>query len=75
MKPRDYLKQWVADAGGCPAAAARLKVPYSTLAAILNGYRGISPRMAERMHKADPTIDRNVIVWVRPQSSATKKAA
>lgn len=71
MTPREYLMQYVASKGGIPSCADKLKIPYSTLAAICNGYRGITPQMADRMHKADPLIDRNQIVWVR----ATKEAA
>ncbi len=65
MNPREYLAEYVARNGGAPQCARRLGVPYSTLAAILNGYRGISPQMADRMHAADPMIDRNKIVWIR----------
>lgn len=71
MTPREYLAEYVERNDGAPATAKRLGIPYSTLAAILNGYRGISPQMADKMHKADPMIDRNQIVWVR----ATKAEA
>lgn len=71
MTPREYIVEYVDRNGGAPECARRLGIPYSTLAAILNGYRGISAQMADRMHAADPMIDRNQIVWVR----ATKAEA
>jgi plasmid maintenance system antidote protein VapI len=71
MTPREYLAEYVKKEGGAPEVAKNLGIPYSTLAAILNGYRGISAQMADRMHAADPMIDRNQIVWVR----ATKAEA
>lgn len=71
MTPREYITEYVERNGGAPACAKRLGVSYSTMAAILNGYRGISAQMADRMHAADPMIDRNQIVWVR----ATRQAA
>jgi plasmid maintenance system antidote protein VapI len=66
MSPREYLAEYVERAGGAPECARKLGLPYSTLAAICNGQRGISPAMAERMNKADPMLDRNTLVWVRP---------
>lgn len=65
MTPREYLSEYVGRNGGAPKCAQHLGIAYSTLAAILNGYRGISAQMADRMHAADPMIDRNQIVWVR----------
>jgi plasmid maintenance system antidote protein VapI len=65
MTPREYLNEYVDRNGGAPKVASKLRIPYSTLAAIINGQRGISAQMADRMHAADPLIDRNQIVWVR----------
>ena len=65
MTPREYLVEYVERNGGAPECARRLEIPYSTLAAIINGQRGISAQMADRMHKSDPMIDRNQIVWIR----------
>lgn len=75
MTPREYLAEYVDRHGGAPEVARRLGIPYSTLAAICNGYRGISPQMADRMHKADPMIDRNQIVWVRATRPADQQKA
>ena len=75
MTPREYLAEYVERHGGAPKVAQRLGIPYSTLAAICNGYRGISPQMADKMHKADPMIDRNQIVWVRAERPDQQKAA
>lgn len=66
MTARDYLNAYIDQHGGTAATAARLGVPYPTLAAIRNGTRGISPRMAQRMVTADPLLDANRLVWVRP---------
>ena len=67
MTPREYLSQYVERHGGTPAAAARLDVPYPTLASILNGHRGVSPRMAKRMAEADPLLDAARLVWIRAE--------
>lgn len=75
MTPREYLAEYVERHGGAPEVAKRLGIPYSTLAAICNGYRGISPQMADKMHKADPMIDRNQIVWVRATKAPPQSAA
>jgi len=70
MNPRDYLNEYIDLCGGIPATAERLGVPYSTLCSICNGYRGISPGMAERISiGSNGVLDRNKLVWIR----ATKK--
>ena len=66
MTPRDYLRAYCASHGGIPATAKRLGVSYPAMAGACNGWRGITPTMATRMHKADPNIDKNLIVWIRP---------
>ena len=65
MSSREYLDAYIAQNNGVSATAARLGIAYSTLANIVNGYRGISPGMAQRMVKADPLLDANRLVWVR----------
>ena len=75
MTPREYLSEYVGRNGGAPECARRFGIAYSTLAAILNGYRGVSAQMADRMHAADPMIDRNQIVWVRATRPDQQKAA
>ena len=49
MSSREYLDAYIAQNNGVSATAARLGIAYSTLANIVNGYRGISPGMAQRM--------------------------
>jgi plasmid maintenance system antidote protein VapI len=71
MLPLDYLKAYIAQHGGTAATAKRLGLPYSTLASFANGHRGVSPRMARRMADADPLLDANRLIWIRP----TKRAA
>lgn len=74
MDPRDYLLAYIDREGGIPQVAIKLGMAYPTLAAICNGHRGISPKMAERMQRADPILDRNRLVWIRA-TKAEKKAA
>jgi len=71
MTPHDYLKAYIKQNGGVAATAKRLGLPYSTLASFANGHRGVSPRMARRMKDADPLLDANQLIWIRP----TKRAA
>lgn len=66
MTPRDYWNTYVEAAGGIPAVAERLGIPYPTLYAVSAGRRGIGHRLAELMAKADPSLDASVLVWVRP---------
>lgn len=66
MTPRDYLTAYIDRHGGIAATAQHLGMPYSTLAAINNGTRGISPRTARKMAAADPLLDANRLVWIRP---------
>ena len=46
--------------------AAKLGIPYSTIAGVCNGTRGIGRDLAARMHRADQTLDASVLLWVRP---------
>lgn len=71
MTPLDYLKEYIRQKGGIAKTAKFLGLPYSTLASFANGHRGISPRMARRMADADPLLDANRLIWIRP----TKRAA
>lgn len=65
MTPRDYLNEWVRKAGGRPKAAQRLGVPYSTLAAICNGTRGVSRQMALTLAAASGgQLDAAKLVWI-----------
>ena len=66
MNPRDYLSAYITQNEGLAATAAKLGMPYSTLAAINNGTRGISPKTARKMAAADPLLDANRLVWIRP---------
>lgn len=75
MTPRDYLTAYIERHGGVPATARHLGMPYSTLAAINNGTRGISPKTARKMAAADPLLDANRLVWIRPIPRSGKEAA
>lgn len=71
---RPYLKSLIATAGGLPAAAAKWKIPYSTLASFANGHRGITPKMASRIAASEPMADASRLVWVRPDPDLIKAA-
>lgn len=68
--PRAYWQSYVDGKGGVAKAAETLKIPYSTIAGICNGSRGIGHDLAERMAKADDSLDPMILVWVRPQPKA-----
>jgi plasmid maintenance system antidote protein VapI len=74
MDERPYLKALVKQAGGIKAAAEKWGLPYPTLASLMNGYRGISPKMAQRIAAADPMADAKRLVWVRPTQSENSAA-
>lgn len=74
MTPREYLAEYVERQGGTPQAAARLGLPYPTLASILNGHRGVSARMAKRMAEADPLLDANRLIWIRAIKGVSRAA-
>lgn len=73
MDPRTYFENYVDKHKPLANVAARLGIPYSTIAAVCNGQRGIGHKLAQRMVKADPTLDASVLVWVRPIDDATEK--
>jgi hypothetical protein len=54
---RDYWINYVEQNGGPSGVAAKLGIPYSTIAGVCNGSRGIGRRLAIRMATADPTLD------------------
>lgn len=68
MTSRDYLNTYIERHGGVPQTARFLGLPYSTLASIVNGTRGVTPKMARRMAEADPILDPNRLVWIRAKS-------
>lgn len=64
MDARAYWNSYVERNDGPTAVAARLGIPYPTIAAVCNGSRGIGRSLASRMAKADPMLDSRVLVWV-----------
>lgn len=68
MDARSYWNDYVEKCGGLQPTAAKLRTPYSTIACITNGSRGIGRRLARRFAKADATLDETVLVWVTPVS-------
>ena len=66
MDARAYWQTYVDRCGGVMETAEHLKTPYSSIAAICNGSRGIGRELAQRFSAADPLLDENVLIWVRP---------
>lgn len=66
MDARTYWNTYVDDNGGPTKVAAKLCIPYSTIAGVCNGTRGIGRDLAARMHRADQSLDASVLLWVRP---------
>jgi plasmid maintenance system antidote protein VapI len=75
MDARDYWNHYVEQHGGAVAVASRLGLPYSTVAGICNGSRGIGHDIAERMAAADPLLDAGRLVWVRATKAAPARRA
>ena len=67
MTPRTYWTDYVNRHGGPTAVAARLGIPYSTIAGVCNGSRGIGRSLAKRMADADPELDENTLVWIEAE--------
>lgn len=70
MDERRYWIKYVEQAGGVRAVAEKLDTPYSTIASITNGQRGIGRRLAARFAERDSLLDVNRLVWVRPERKA-----
>lgn len=70
MDARAYWAHYVERHGGVPQTADALGIPYSTIAGICNGSRGIGRELARRMAVKDPLLDETVLVWVRPVPKA-----
>lgn len=66
MNARVFWTHYVEQYGGPAGVAAHLGIPYSTIAGICNGSRGIGHALASRMAQADPVLDATRLVWVRP---------
>lgn len=66
MDARAYWNAYVKQHGGPVPVHIRLGIPYSTIAGVCNGSRGIGHDLASRMAKADPLLDAAKLVWVRP---------
>jgi plasmid maintenance system antidote protein VapI len=62
--PRMYWDEYVHRNGGPAGVSAKLSVPYSTIAGICNGSRGIGRSLAKRMAERDPELDESILIWV-----------
>lgn len=73
MDARTYWNHYVEQNDGPVGVHKKLRIPYSTIAGICNGSRGIGHDLAQRMVKADPLLDLSKLIWVR--ASKSKEAA
>lgn len=64
MTPHQYWAHYIEVHGGPARVSERLRIPYSTIANVCNGTRGIGKSLASRMNQADPLLDPKVLVWV-----------
>lgn len=69
MTPREYWDHYVEKNGGPAKVAAMLDIPYPTIAGVCNRSRGIGRKLADRLHAADPLLDRDQLVWVTADKS------
>lgn len=75
MAPKTYWNAYAKKHGGPSGLSRRLGIPYSTLAGICNGSRGIGRRLAQRMAAADPDLDVTILVWVNASRRSPRKEA
>lgn len=66
MNARAYWDEYVKRHDGIAGTASHLGLPYSTVAGVCNGSRGIGRNLAERMAAKDGLLDPKTLVWVRP---------
>ena len=65
MDARKHLNDYVEEVGGRPAAANALGIPYSTMAAICNGTRGIGKDLAQRMAEGSGgRLNADLLIWI-----------
>ncbi len=65
--PRATWTQYVDENGGATGVSKKLDIPYSTIAGICNGSRGIGRSLAKRMAERDPSLDESVLIWVEAE--------
>jgi plasmid maintenance system antidote protein VapI len=70
MDARTYWNAYVEQKGGPTKVADLLGIPYSTIAGVCNGSRGIGRDLAAKMAAADPALDASKLLWVRPVRKA-----
>ncbi len=75
MSPRDYWNLYVSNNGGPVGVAKKLEIPFSTIAGICNGSRGIGRVTARRMVQQDPLLDENQLIWVVSGKKPAKQGA
>lgn len=66
MDARTYWNTYVESNDGPVGVAKKLDIPYSTIAGICNGNRGIGRELARRMAQRDPFLDASRLIWVSP---------
>lgn len=75
MDARTYWNTYVERNNGPVGVASLLDLPYSTVAGICNGSRGIGRRLAQRMSARDPLLDKDVLVWVTADKARRSEVA
>lgn len=65
MDARTYWNAYVERLGGPKKVSDHLNIPYSTIAGVCNGSRGIGRDLAAKMAAADPALDASKLLWVR----------
>lgn len=64
MEPRAYWNAYIERVGGLPKLAAESGIPYSTLAGINNGFRGVGRELAQRLVDFDPLLDKGLLLQI-----------
>lgn len=74
MTPREYFAHYVESKDGAVALSEATGIPYSTIAGVLNGQRGIGKALARRLKAHDPLVDEKQLVWVTAERGSDKAA-
>lgn len=65
MNPRTYWNAYVERVGGLPKLSCESGIPYSTLAGINNGFRGVGRELAQRLVNFDPLLDKGILLQIQ----------
>lgn len=76
MDGRQHLEAAISKRGGVKQAAIDWNLPYASLAAVNNGWRGVSRKQAAKWAaNSNGELDPALLVWIRATKKPADKAA